>query len=134
MHLTCPKCGGERIVYAGTTMLGFLGGYRSTDARYTCKDCGYTGPLIVDILKEDGIGLLHLEEKKRMKLPIFWVLILGLISLLAISFGERVEIAILFFLIFSSILGLFFYFVKEDEYEPVENDLEKLDEKGMPKE
>lgn len=125
MSLKCPKCGSERIIYAGTSTLGFLGGYESTDAKYTCKDCNYTGPLIlVDTKKEETI-LLH-PEKKRMKLPIFWVIILGVISLIAISFGEKIEMAILFFFVFSVTLFLFFYFVREDEFESVEEDLERI--------
>lgn len=50
--LRCPVCGSGKINYSGTsTTMG--GGYESTDARYVCEDCGYTGALILDVSKDD---------------------------------------------------------------------------------
>ncbi len=126
MSLTCPKCGSNEVIYSGTTTTDF-GGYGATDQRYTCKKCGYSGPLILDKKEK----FIHYEQgKSYWKLPIFWVMILGLLSLLAIAWGEKVEVALLFFLFFALILGIFFHFVKEDEFVPVEKDLEKLDDRG----
>ena len=129
MRLTCPECGSNRIIYAGTTTRDY-GGYGATDAKYTCKDCGYTGPLVIDTEKEEAATFQSKDKGEKLKLPLFWVFLLGLISLLAISWGAKVEIAFLFFAIFSLILGVFFYFVREDEFEPVEKDLEQLDKEG----
>lgn len=128
MTLICPKWESERIIYAGITQ-GIGEEYKATDARYTCKDCGYTNPLIVEVEKEEA-GVISPEKKEKLKLPIFWIFILAIFTLLAIAWGEDILVAILVFLIFSSILSIFFYFIREDEFEPIEKDLEKLDEEG----
>lgn len=122
MHLICPRCGSDRIVYAGTTMLD--GAYGSTDQRFTCKECGYTGSLVIDIDKD--------ETDEYRKFPVSWVLILAMISISAIALGGSIEESILSFIILSSILIIFFYFIRQDESQAVEEDLNDLDRDGLP--
>jgi len=49
-NLKCPRCGSGNIKETG--FLPF--GYGSLDQRYTCRDCNYTGPLILDDSKEES--------------------------------------------------------------------------------
>ncbi len=126
MKLRCPKCKGKRILYSGMT-LSDTGGYGATDQKYLCKDCGYAGSLILDTSKEKK------ESKKYRKLPITWVLVLAFIAVISVSLNEDAKTAVLFFVILSSILIIFFRIIKQDVNIPVEEDLKKLDDLGNPK-
>jgi len=63
--------------------------------------------------------------------PVSWFLLIGLLSMMSVSFGGSRERAIAFFVILSSIL-LIFYFVSREEV-PVDEDLKNLDGDGFPR-
>lgn len=127
MNLICPKCKSTRIVYTGISGISGLS-YGSLDQRFTCKECGYTGPLVIDLEKKKRIG-----RDRYRKFPFSWVLILAMISVSAIAIGESIETAFLFFIILSLVLIIFFYFIRQDEFRALENDFKNLDEDGLPK-
>lgn len=72
--LTCPECKSRRIVYAGTSLSG-IGGYEATDARYSCQDCGYTGPLIIDVTEEEASK--ENDEVKNIPAIVFILLLIS---------------------------------------------------------
>ena len=125
MPLICPNCGKQDIVYAGTTTEG-AGGYGATDQKYHCKNCGYTGPLVIDTDKEA-------EEETQRDFPYVIVVVIAFISLAAYGMGANLLACALFFIIPTSLLIAFHYFVKDEDREGVEKDLENLDEYGLPK-
>jgi len=45
-YITCPKCGNPKIQ---RLRLGWLG---ITPIMYSCDECGYSGPLILEVDKE----------------------------------------------------------------------------------
>jgi len=63
--------------------------------------------------------------------PVSWFLLIGLLSMMSVSFGGNRERAIAFFVILSSIL-LIFHFLSREEI-PVEEDLKNLDGDGFPR-
>ncbi|MEA3255708.1 MAG: hypothetical protein U9Q22_07745 [Candidatus Altiarchaeota archaeon] len=123
MHLICPNCGCERTGYTPPTRLD--GVYGPTGQRFTCRECGYTGPLIIDVDPDEAV------EGYR-KFPTSWVLILAITSFSAIALGAGIQESLLFFIILSSILVIFFYLIKQDEFQTVEEDLKNLDQDGRP--
>lgn len=44
--ITCPRCGSQRI---HRLRIGWLG---VTPLIYSCDECGYNGPLILELVKE----------------------------------------------------------------------------------
>lgn len=123
MHLICPNCGSDRIDYSGTTMPG--GKYGSTDQRFTCKECDYTGSLVIDTDPDE-------EVDRYSKFPTSWIVIFAIASISAIALGAGVEESILLFITMSSILIILFYLVRPDEFQKVEEDLKNLDQDGFP--
>lgn len=64
-HIKCPRCGSRRIKDTG--LLPF--GYDSVEQRYTCRDCNYTGPLVLDDSREENKEkeLINQDLKKIAK-------------------------------------------------------------------
>jgi predicted RNA-binding Zn-ribbon protein involved in translation (DUF1610 family) len=46
-HKYCPKCGNPHIHATRTYLAGI------TPANYTCEECGYHGPVIMELEKEN---------------------------------------------------------------------------------
>jgi predicted RNA-binding Zn-ribbon protein involved in translation (DUF1610 family) len=44
----CPKCGSPNI------QLSHGAGFWLTPPKYTCKKCGYSGPVFMELEKEEG--------------------------------------------------------------------------------
>ncbi|MEM2971121.1 MAG: hypothetical protein QW270_01675 [Candidatus Bathyarchaeia archaeon] len=44
----CPKCGSPKIHLSTTLIVGF------TPRKYVCENCGYTGPIVMELEKEEG--------------------------------------------------------------------------------
>jgi len=44
----CPKCGSPRIHLSGSL------DYWLTPKKYVCEDCGYVGPIVMEIEKEEN--------------------------------------------------------------------------------
>ncbi|ODS35532.1 MAG: hypothetical protein A7316_03640 [Candidatus Altiarchaeales archaeon WOR_SM1_86-2] len=67
MRLICPMCKSHRIVFSGMTTAD-SGGYGSHDQRYSCKDCGYTGALIIDAeeREEDETDAAIIRDLKKI--------------------------------------------------------------------
>ena len=68
MRLICPRCKSHRIVFSGMTIAD-SGGYGGHDQRYSCKDCGYTGSLIIDAeeREKDKTDIAMEEDLKEVK-------------------------------------------------------------------
>jgi len=126
MQLRCPRCKSKNLLYSGTSTV--RGGYGSTDARYTCKDCDYIGSFVIDTSEETEV-----LDNRMYTLPVSWSLIIAIIAILSIGLGEDIKTALIFFIILSGIPALFFYIIGY-EYRPVEDDLKNLDENGFPRE
>lgn len=61
MVLQCPKCGSARITYYGMTAPGSA---FTTGQMYLCKECGYTGPLVIE---KGKVSKRMAEDVKKAK-------------------------------------------------------------------
>jgi predicted RNA-binding Zn-ribbon protein involved in translation (DUF1610 family) len=43
----CPKCGSKKIFYTNQLLSGI------TPREYACKECGYKGPIVMELTKTD---------------------------------------------------------------------------------
>jgi predicted RNA-binding Zn-ribbon protein involved in translation (DUF1610 family) len=43
----CPKCGSQKIVQANSWFYGI------TPSQYVCPECGYRGPLVMELTKTE---------------------------------------------------------------------------------
>jgi len=55
--LVCPMCFGSRIDL-------YIGGYAGKI--YKCLECGYTGPIILEIELEDYVKILEKKNLRRI--------------------------------------------------------------------
>ena len=72
-----------------------------------------------------------MDLKDRLP-PLSWLLAMGLLSMMSVSFGGSMERAASFFVIISALLTIF-YFVSKEEIS-VDEDLKNLDGDGFEKE
>jgi len=79
MTLRCPNCGGKRLVYLSMTDGTAVG---STDQRYLCKDCGYRGSFVVEIVDTSKSKKEPRQESRPVKL--FMLIILDIVFFLAV--------------------------------------------------
>jgi len=43
----CPKCGSKKISHTDSRLYGI------TPRQYVCAECGYTGPIVMELTKEE---------------------------------------------------------------------------------
>jgi len=46
----CPKCGSKNILHTNPWLYGI------TPRQYVCTECGYTGPLVMELTKTEETG------------------------------------------------------------------------------
>ena len=46
----CPKCGSKNIFYTNRWLYGI------TPTQYECADCGYKGPIVMELTKTEETG------------------------------------------------------------------------------
>ena len=127
MRLVCPNCGSGALLYSGTTTVdGGMTGYGATDQRYTCKACGYTGPLVIDVGKEETGG-------GRWGSPLTAVLALGFFTTAAYALGASIEWSASFFCVSTAVVLAVYCLFGGAGPDSVENDLRNLDDSGLPK-
>ena len=46
----CPKCGSKKIFHTNRWLYGI------TPTQYACSDCGYKGPIVMELTKTEETG------------------------------------------------------------------------------
>ena len=126
MNLICPNCGSTELVYSGTTAVGAKSGYGATDQRYTCKNCGYAGPLVIDVEKEENAG-------GGFGFPVTAILAVFLFVMVSYALGASPDWCASFFCASAVLVFAFYYLLRSAGGESVENDLKNLDDSGLPR-